>query len=462
MRQKRSRSVRYLRGSVLVIAVALVAVSGFTVANFLEARRVAFLAATNGLPSVKLLIEARRDVRRLDGAMDAALHDKMKGKPFQPEAVEEARRGLGEHLDAYERLPFYGGELAKYHVVENALVRLDAARKELVTTLATGNPTAAQRWETKDWRRTSDELDGALGALINFDEQRVNEHIFELARVAESAIVVVLLFAFLSVLAAFVVTRFATRVVRDHERVLEERAEEWQMFSARVAHDLMNPLQSVSLALGVAKEHCRDETAARASDRGVAALRRVRATVEALLAFARSAGRPECAEQASAPAVVSQLVEELRPTAEDHFIELMSDNVPPADVACSANVLHILLSNLVQNAIKYMADRPVRRVTLKVFAGGGRDVTFEVHDTGPGLERGMEQRVFMPLVRGRTTDVGGIGLGLATVQRMVEAHRGSVGVHSTKGEGSVFWFRLPKARTQVQPHEESARPSTPA
>jgi signal transduction histidine kinase len=72
----------------------------------------------------------------------------------------------------------------------------------------------------------------------------------------------------------------------------------------------------------------------------------------------------------------------------------------------------------------------------------------EVEDTGPGLEPAEEAVVFEPLVRAARPDVPGIGLGLATVRRLATAHRGSTGVRSRPGEGSLFWFELPKATSK--------------
>jgi signal transduction histidine kinase len=97
----------------------------------------------------------------------------------------------------------------------------------------------------------------------------------------------------------------------------------------------------------------------------------------------------------------------------------------------------------VRNAIKYMGDAPVRRVTVRSFARR-RAVRIEVADTGPGLPPEAASRVFEPYVRATATSGGGFGLGLATVRRLVEAHRGRVGVDSGP-TGATFWVELPSA-----------------
>jgi signal transduction histidine kinase len=119
-------------------------------------------------------------------------------------------------------------------------------------------------------------------------------------------------------------------------------------------------------------------------------------------------------------------------------------------VACSAGVLASVLSNLVRNAVKYLDDRPEKRVTIRASVNGTM-VRVEVEDTGPGLPPGLEQHVFEPYVRSPDNAKPGLGLGLATVQRFVESHRGRVGVDSSPGQGCIFWFELPRAVGASEP-----------
>jgi signal transduction histidine kinase len=72
-------------------------------------------------------------------------------------------------------------------------------------------------------------------------------------------------------------------------------------------------------------------------------------------------------------------------------------------------------------------------------------VRFEVDDTGPGIPVEEQAAVFEPYVRGKGAHVAGLGLGLATVRRLVEANGGRVGVASQPGRGARFWFTLPAA-----------------
>jgi signal transduction histidine kinase len=90
-----------------------------------------------------------------------------------------------------------------------------------------------------------------------------------------------------------------------------------------------------------------------------------------------------------------------------------------------------------------MGNSEVRRVTVRV-EESGTQCRVAVEDTGPGIPPDMKSILFEPYVRANSTQPG-IGLGLATVKRLAEAHGGRVGVEAAPGSGSTFWFELPKA-----------------
>ena len=445
MRSRRNNSIRSVVMVVAILAVGSTAISLYSGCHFHEGNREASAAIAIGLPSAKELAEARAALRKMDAAMDAALLSRMTSASVDMSSWQQQRRALQAHLDAYDKLPSYPGtRLAVERIVE-ATLELDTTAAKLFAILQGSSLENAHAFENADWRMASDKLDAAIHGAFRLNLEHVLQHAANLGRIARTSLTTIILASFVDLLLAAIALLISARVLRTHDAVLVARAAEWEMFSSRVAHDVMTPLQTIAMSMEIVSGATLDEVTHKAAVRGVAASARLRSTMDALLNFARAGGRATEDGRASVRDAVVALVDELQPEATAQKVELSaSAELPAVEVACSPGVLHILLANLVGNAIKYMGERPVRHVEVKVLAGA-RAARLEVHDTGPGLEPGAEQHIFEPYVRGKERGVSGLGLGLATVKRITEAYGGCVGVRSTRAEGSVFWVEMPTA-----------------
>ncbi len=102
-------------------------------------------------------------------------------------------------------------------------------------------------------------------------------------------------------------------------------------------------------------------------------------------------------------------------------------------------------TNYISNAIKYGGHPPRVVVGAELASSQQEVVRCWVRDNGPGIAPSDQDRLFRPLVRLGRVDVEGQGLGLSIVRRLVARLGGDVGVHSQVGEGSEFYFTLPKA-----------------
>src|SRR5262249_18348064 len=113
-------------------------------------------------------------------------------------------------------------------------------------------------------------------------------------------------------------------------------------------------------------------------------------------------------------------------------------------VSCAEGIFTSILSNLVQNAIRHTSKAEPERLVEVRAVDAGPDVRVEVADTGPGVRPEDAEAIFQPQVS-RSHGGSGLGLGLATVKRLAEAHGGHVGVTSEAGRGALFWVTLPAA-----------------
>jgi len=176
--------------------------------------------------------------------------------------------------------------------------------------------------------------------------------------------------------------------------------------------------------------------------------------VQGIYAFSESGARP--VPGASAP-LRSAVLE-----AADALLASETHTPPVVDVqafdevlvAMDHDVLGVVVTNLLSNAFKFTRDAPVRRVTVRERTED-QWVHLDVEDTGPGVPPGMEGAIFDPYRRAPGVTQPGLGLGLATVKRLVLAHGGKLGVRPARAGGAVFWIELPRAR---ESHAEAKSP----
>jgi len=148
-------------------------------------------------------------------------------------------------------------------------------------------------------------------------------------------------------------------------------------------------------------------------------------------------------------ALVREQVEAQRVAAPGRAIRLHAPAGGLVPVVADADRLAQVVANYLTNALKYSPPgRPVNvSMDMSKEAGEGW-ARVAVHDAGPGLPEGERARVWEPFhrapgVAARGGACGSLGLGLHISKEIVEAHGGRVGVESTVGRGSTFWFILP-------------------
>ena len=146
-----------------------------------------------------------------------------------------------------------------------------------------------------------------------------------------------------------------------------------------------------------------------------------------------------------ASAVVDTVLSTLRIKAAEKEITLTAQVPADLTIAAERAAVEQILTNLVENAIKYTPAKGSVTVTAE---RRSNQVILSVIDTGPGIPPEAHQRVFERFYRvddARSRDLGGTGLGLAIVKHLALANRGDVRVESEMGKGSKFVVTLPRA-----------------
>jgi len=233
-------------------------------------------------------------------------------------------------------------------------------------------------------------------------------------------------------------------LTESHVRQQQDRVDELEQFAGRLAHDIRNPLSTAMLAADLIQGDSQEGATRQLAERIRRSLTRAEDITESLLVFARAGGRPDPGALTDVREVVREITSDFAPEADRARVRIIADPIPGVAVACSPGVYVSMLINLLRNALKYMGDRPERTITVRV-SDRQAMVRTEVIDTGPGIAPALADSVFDPYFRGATSGQRGLGLGLATVKRLAEGHGGQVGLVSTLGVGSTFWFELPHA-----------------
>ncbi|HTB78251.1 MAG TPA: ATP-binding protein [Polyangiaceae bacterium] len=393
----------------------------------------------NALPSIVELGTVRRGLAQIElDLREGARGDRerMRDLPFHVSLSEEAWQ---RYLD----LPRFQGEV---ELQEYARGRLDAARRvaeRVQASIEVGALHEAEAWARSELQPAAEEADDALNRLIQFNHQHGTQIALEAdrswSRTRRLSIVADIVCALLTAALAWL----GFRSTRHFMSMQKRRADELEAFASRVAHDVRGPLTPALFTLQMfEREFVGDDKHHKMAERGVRSLRRVDQLVGDLLTFARSAAAPDGNAHAPLGPVIAGVVQDLEAQATAARVRLEVSDIPSCEVACGPGVLTSVVMNLVSNAIKYMPrDAALRVVRIRAVVDQ-LHARVEVADTGAGVPEAVHERIFEPYVRVDQSQPG-LGLGLATVRRLVDAHRGQVGVRSIDGDGALFWFALP-------------------
>ncbi len=233
-------------------------------------------------------------------------------------------------------------------------------------------------------------------------------------------------------------------VLADRER--DQLITELDAFAHTVAHDLKAPLMLVRGYSSLLLEDFKDYSEAEiremleAIDNGGAKMVRIVDELLILASTRQSADVPKT--QLDMIPIVNEALSRFQLMIGERQAEIVLSEPEKWPVACGYGPwVEEVWANYISNAIKYGGEVP--HIELGAALDEDKMVRFWVRDNGKGIDLEKQHQLFKPFIRLSEIRVQGYGLGLSIVQRIVNKLGGEVGVESTVGEGSTFYFTLP-------------------
>ena len=225
---------------------------------------------------------------------------------------------------------------------------------------------------------------------------------------------------------------------------LEAANKELESFSYSVSHDLRAPLRTIDgFSQALLEDHSEQlpPEARGHLERVRSAAQRMAILIDDLLNLSRITRAPLQPRFINLSAMAQEIAETLRESHPERQAEVSI--TPDLMVDGDPHLLHIALENLLSNAWKFTAKQEFTRIEFGQQSRHNKERTFFVRDNGVGFDMAYADKLFGVFQRLHSmSEFPGTGVGLATVQRIINIHGGRIWAESAEGKGATFYFTL--------------------
>ncbi|MBF0153806.1 MAG: GAF domain-containing protein [Magnetococcales bacterium] len=234
------------------------------------------------------------------------------------------------------------------------------------------------------------------------------------------------------------------RRIRERTSALELANKELESFAYTVSHDLRAPLRSIGGFSDILLEDYGDRLDADGQEYLTnlrQSCKEMNALIDGLLRLSRSTQGDVLRQGIDLSALSEEILTQLGRSTPQRPVTWRV--MPGMRVFGDLRLIKTALENLLNNAWKYTSKSP-RAVIEIAFRHEGREIVYSIRDNGVGFDMAHAAKLFHPFQRlHKSRDFEGIGIGLATVQRIINRHGGRIWVEAAIGQGATFHFTLP-------------------
>jgi len=234
--------------------------------------------------------------------------------------------------------------------------------------------------------------------------------------------------------------------IRKLQQTLNDQIAELDAFAHTVAHDLKNPLSLIvgfSDFLVAANEHMSDKDRENNLQKVQKAGYKAASIIDELLLLSTVRKQNVNLAPLNMNDIIFTAQDRLTYMIDEYQAEILTPTQWPTAIGYAPWVEEIWV-NYLNNGMKYGGEPPKLEIGSETLTDGR--IRFWIKDNGPGIDSESQEKLFAEFVRIGQARVQGHGLGLSIVQRISQKLNGEVGVSSTLGKGSEFYFILPPAK----------------
>jgi light-regulated signal transduction histidine kinase (bacteriophytochrome) len=236
--------------------------------------------------------------------------------------------------------------------------------------------------------------------------------------------------------------------IRKINQKLEEANKELQDFVYIASHDLREPLRKISSFGTLLQDSLKkklNEDQQENFEFMIDGARRMQDMIDALLSYSRLTTKAKPPEWVDLNKVIKDLEKLELATILDETRGTIHVPEPLPSVQADPTQMHQLFQNLIGNGLKFHKEEMPPEIIIRGYAVDNNMIRVEVEDNGIGIDENYHDQLFTMFKRLHSREeYEGTGIGLASCKKIVERHGGDIGIKSTLGKGSIFWFTLPR------------------